>query len=145
MFFTTLRKHMRWIIIVVVVAFVAGSVYVGVNFGQQATEAAAPVAEVNGRAISYAEFQQVYLNNLQMYSHSFGPLPGTLAEELPYTSLNSLIDNYLTLEAARAATLPVEQQEIDAAPADIKASSPDDAAYRGALAQAGIPEARLRA
>ncbi|HLT57752.1 MAG TPA: SurA N-terminal domain-containing protein [Limnochordales bacterium] len=144
MFFTTLRKHMRWIIIVVVVAFVAGSVYVGVNFGQQATEAAAPVAEVNGRAISYAEFQQVYLNNLQMYSQFFGPIRGTLAEELRYISLNSLIDNYLTLEAARAANLPVEQQEIDAALADIKASFPDDAAYRRALSQAGLTEARLR-
>ncbi|MFS8533736.1 MAG: SurA N-terminal domain-containing protein [Limnochordales bacterium] len=144
MFFSTLRKHMRWIIIVVVVAFVAGTLYVGVNFGQQATEAAAPVAEVNGRAISYAEFQQVYFNNVQLYSQYFGPVRGTMAEELRYLSLSSLIDSYLTLEAARAANLPVSNREIDETLAEIKASFADDAAYRQALAASGLTEARLR-
>lgn len=144
MFFATLRKQMRWIIIVVVVAFIAGSLYVGVNMGQDATEAAVPVAEINGRTISYAEFQQVYLNNLQTYSQFFGPVRGTLAEELRYLSLNSLIDSYLTLEAARAADLPVETSEIDAALADIKASFADDATYRRALSASGLTESRLR-
>ncbi|OUM98587.1 MAG: hypothetical protein BAA04_04780, partial [Firmicutes bacterium ZCTH02-B6] len=144
MFFATLRRHMRWIIVVVVVAFVAGTLYVGINFGQQATEAAAPVAEINGRAISYSELQQVYFNNLQLYSQYFGPVRGTMAEELRYLSLSSLIDSYLTLEAARAANLPVTNSEIDATLADIKASFADEAAYRQALASSGLTEARLR-
>jgi len=144
MFFTTLRKHMRWIIVVVVLAFVAGSLYIGVNFGQQSTEAAAPVAEVNGQAISYVQFQQSYLNNLQRYTQLFGPVRGVLAEELRYLTLSSLVDSYLTLEAARAANLPVENSEIDATLSDIKASFPDEAAYRQALSASGLTESRLR-
>ncbi len=144
MFFATLRKQMRWIIVVVVVAFVAGSLYLGFNVGQQATEAAAPVAEVNGRAISYAELQQVYLNNLQIYSQYFGAIRGTMAEELRYYSLSSLIDSYLALDAAREANFPVTSAEIDETLQQIKASFPDDATYRQALTASGLTEARLR-
>ncbi|HEY8418574.1 MAG TPA: SurA N-terminal domain-containing protein [Limnochordales bacterium] len=144
MFFATLRRQMRWIIIVVVLAFVAGSLYIGVNFGQQATEAAVPVAEINGQAISYAEFQRNYLNTLQLYTQLFGPVRGTLAEELRYLTLSNLVDSYLTLEAARAANLKVENSEIDATLSDIKASFPDDAAYRQALTASGLTESRLR-
>ncbi|MBO8141444.1 MAG: SurA N-terminal domain-containing protein [Firmicutes bacterium] len=144
MFFATLRKHMRWLIIVVVAAFVAGSLYVGFNFGQTAGEAASPVAEVNGRAISSAELQQVYLNNVRVYNQLFGTVPGPMAEELRYLSLNSLIDSYLTLEAARSADLPVDPQEIDQVLEDIKAGFSDDAAYREALAAGGLTESRLR-
>lgn len=143
MFFANLRKQMRWIIIVVVIAFIAGSVYLGVgSVGQQTAEAV--VAVVNGRDIYYSQFQRSYLNNVQVYRQLFGPPQGTAAEELMYLSLRGLIDTELVYAAAAAANLPVADAEVDEALADLKAAFADEASFRDALRQSGLTERRLR-
>lgn len=144
MFFANLRKQMRWIIIVIVIAFIGGTVYLGAGgVGQQATEAAA-IAVVNGRSIPYSQFQQLYLNNVQTYRQFFGSIQGQAAEELMYMSLRNLIDSQLMYEAAEAANLPVHDSEIDEVLEELKESFPDDATFRQALTQSGLTERRLR-
>lgn len=145
MFFATLRKNMRWIIIVIVAAFaLGGTLYLGTGAGTQTTSVSQPLAEVNGEIISYADFQQAYANNVRFYSQLFGPIQGQMAEQVMYATLQDLIVNSLVKDAAKTAALPVDKQEIDAELADIKAGFPDDATYRQALTQSGLTEARLR-
>lgn len=144
MLFTNLRKQMRWIIIVVVIAFVGGAFYFGIGEVGQQTIEAAPIAEVNGRTIPYAQFQQLYLNNVQTYRQLFGSVQGQVSEELMYMSLRNLIDSQLVYEAAEKAALPVADAEITEVLEELKASFPDDATYRRALAQSGMTERRLR-
>lgn len=144
MFFENLRKQMRWIIIVIVIAFVAGSVYLGVGTVGQQTGEAASIAVVNGRDITYAQFQQLYLNNVQTYRQLFGALQGTAAEELMYLSLRNLIDSHLVYEAAAAADVPVDEAEVAEALDELKASFADESAFREALRQSGLTEQRLR-
>lgn len=144
MLFTNLRKQMRWIIIVIVIAFAGGAFYFGLGEVGQQTIEASPVAEVNGRTIPYTQFQQLYLNNVQTYRQIFGAVQGQISEELMYMSLRSLIDTQLVYEAAEKAALPVDNAEITEVLNELKASFPDDASYRRALAQSGMNERRLR-
>lgn len=145
MFFAKLRKNMRWIIIVIVAAFaLGGTLYMGTGADNQQMEAGPPLAEVNGRPISRAQFQQAYANNVRMYSQFFGPIQGQMAEEVMYASLQDLIIDSLVRAAAQEAALPVSAQEIDSELADIKAGFPDDATYRQVLAQSGLTEKQLR-
>lgn len=142
MFFENLRKQMRWIIIVIVLAFVVTTVYVGV--GQVTQTDSPPVVTVNGRDISYAQFQQLYASNVQTYRALFGAVQGQAAEELMYMSLRNLIEAELMYEAAEKEAPPVSDAEIAAALDELKASFDDEGAYRRALAQAGLTERRLR-
>lgn len=144
MFFATLRKQMKWVIIAVVIAFIGGMFYLGVgNVGPQATDAAS-VAVVNGQPIPYTQFQQLFASNVQAYRQFYGPLQGQATEDLMYMSLNNLIDSHLVYEAARIADLPVADSEVNDVLEELKAGFPDDASYRQALSQAGWTENRLR-
>ena len=71
MFFTNLRKQMRWVLIVLVVMFGGSLLYIGGPgfFGSGAEQEvfAQTVAEVNGQPITAAELQSVYRNNLAFY------------------------------------------------------------------------------
>lgn len=145
MFFQRLRDNMKWIIIVIVLAFGAGGLFAGFYTGSEQTgEAAAAIAEVNGQSIPYAQFQQTYINNVQMYSQFFGPVQGTVSEELMYMSLMDLVTSVLVREAAREADLPVERAEIDDMLEEIKGQFSDNAEYRQALSRSGLNENQLR-
>lgn len=144
MLFTNLRKQMRWIIIVIVLAFIGGTVYMGVGQVTQQADAAPPIAAVNGRDVSYVRFQQLYASNVQTYRQLFGTVQGQAAEELMYMSLRNLIESELVYEAAAATELPVADAEITEVLNELKASFPDDATYRRALAASGMNERQLR-
>lgn len=144
MFFATLRKQMKWVIIAVVIAFIGGMFYLGVGGGGQPTAEATPVAVVNGQPIPYAQFQQLFATNVQTYRQFYGPLQGQATEDLMYISLSNLIDSQLVYEAAQEADLPVSDSEVEDALAALKAQFPDDATYRQVLSQSGWTENRLR-
>jgi len=143
MFFEKLRKQVRWIILVIVLAFVVTTVFY-VGAGQVTQTDSPPIATVNGRNITYAQFQRAYASNAQAYRTLFGAVQGSVADELMYLSLRSLIETQLMYEAAEKAALPVSNDEITAVLNDLKASFSDESAYRQALIRSGLTERELR-
>lgn len=143
MFFEKLRKQVRWIILVIVLAFVVTTVFY-VGAGQVTQTDSPPIATVNGRNITYAQFQRAYASNAQVYRTLFGAVQGSVADELMYLSLRSLIETQLMYEAAEKAALPVSNDEITAVLNDLKASFSDESAYRQALIRSGLTERELR-
>lgn len=143
MFFEKLRKQVRWIILVIVLAFVVTTVFY-VGAGQVTQTDSPPIATVNGRNITYAQFQRAYASNAQVYRTLFGTVQGSVADELMYLSLRSLIETQLMYEAAEKAALPVSNDEITAVLNDLKASFSDESAYRQALIRSGLTERELR-
>lgn len=143
MFFEKLRKQVRWIILVIVLAFVVTTVFY-VGAGQVTQTDSPPIATVNGRNITYAQFQRAYASNAQVYRTLFGAVQGSVADELMYLSLRSLIETQLMYEAAEKAALPVSNEEITAVLNDLKASFSDESAYRQALIRSGLTERELR-
>lgn len=143
MFFEKLRKQVRWIILVIVLAFVVTTVFY-VGAGQVTQTDSPPIATVNGRNITYAQFQRAYASNAQVYRTLFGAVQGSVADELMYLALRSLIETQLMYEAAEKAALPVSNDEITAVLNDLKASFSDESAYRQALIRSGLTERELR-
>lgn len=142
MFFENLRKQMRWIIVVIVLAFIVTTIFVSV--GQVTQTDSPPIATVNGRDITYAAFQRAYANNAQVYRMLFGAVQGQVADELMYMSLRNLIETELMFEAAERSALPVTDAEVTAVLNEYKAAFESDSAFRQALIQSGLTERQLR-
>lgn len=148
MFFTNLRKQMRWVLIVLVVMFGGSLLYIGGPgfFGSGAEQEvfAQTVAEVNGQPITAAELQSVYRNNLAFYRQFFGQLQPAQTEEILYQSLDALIRNRLVMEAARKENTPVAQEAIEEEFNRIKSGFPSEQTFRDELRRAGLTERALR-
>lgn len=145
MFFDWLRKRLKWMIIVIAVAFAVGLLYVGVPLlGGRTTNAAAVVAKVNGTDITYQEHQAAFENLRYQYMMYLGSLSAADEEFLRYQALEMLLNTKLALEAARKEGITVSKSEIDAALAELKQSFSSEDAYREALRRSGMTENDLR-
>lgn len=148
MFFSNLRKQMRWVLIVLVIMFGGSLLYIGgpgfFGSGAEPEVFAQTVAEVNGQPITAAELQSVYRNNLAFYRQFFGQLQPTQTEEILYQSLDALIRNRLVMDAARKENVAVAQEDIDEEFNRIKSGFPSDQVFRDELRRAGLTERALR-
>lgn len=148
MFFTELRKHMKWVFLVLVVLFGGSLFFMGGPglFGGENPELevmARPVAEVNGHPISAGELQSVYRNNLAIYRQFFGQVQPGQTEQIMYQSLEGLIRNRLLLEAARQQNVQVDAAAVKAELDQIKASFASEQDFRAQLRAARLTERDL--
>lgn len=150
MFFSELRKHMKWVFAVLVVLF-GGSLFFmdGAGLlGRQNPEVevlARPVAEVNGHPISAAELQSAYRNNLAIYRQFFGRVQPGQSEQIMYQSLEGLVRSRLLLEAARQENVQVDPAAVRAELDQIKAAFPSEQDFRNQLRAARLTERDLEA
>lgn len=145
MIFERMRSQMKWIIVVVAVAFAVTLLYVGVPFLQGGGGGAqAAIAEVNGQAIDQISFQAAYLNALRQYEQALGTVRATDIEEIRYNALSSLIDVQLILQAARDEGVKVSRRDVDARFREIRDSFPSQQEFRRQLELANMNEQTLR-
>lgn len=100
-----------------------------------------PVAVVNGKAISKAEFEGRL--NEQLARHS-DQKEGMDEAKLREAILNQLINEKLLLEGAAEKAIEVTDAEVDEQLTRIKKNYPDDAAYQAQLTERGMTEADFR-
>lgn len=116
MIFTTMRKNMKWVIIIVAVAFVVtlgygyGSLPRGAS-GQQVE--AQTVATVDGKQISRSEFLDAYRQMVVYQESIYGPIRPTQLESVKGGVLDQLINNQVILSAARKNRISVSGAEVD--------------------------------
>ncbi|NLJ74616.1 MAG: hypothetical protein GX331_06430 [Firmicutes bacterium] len=117
MFFRKMREQTKVIVIIIVIAFVGGLLYTGgVSFfrgrnQQQVVQAA--VATVNGQAISYYDFHQAFISQLQRIEQQQGILPGRSYETLKYQTLDLIIGNVLISQEIANREIDVSNAEIE--------------------------------
>ena len=103
-----------WIIKVLLFAIVVVFVFWGV--GSIRSRQATKVAEVNGKIISYAEYQQAYERLRNQYRRIYGD---TLNEEmlkklgLHEMALNQLVDRTMMLQEAKRLKIHIADRELD--------------------------------
>jgi peptidyl-prolyl cis-trans isomerase D len=115
---TVMRRYRRLLqigLLVVIVAFVGTSIFVGTMNG--GTDRADAVARVNGESIPLERYQRRYQAYLDAYSRvyrdRFSP---ELAEQLglPQQAVNDLVQEALVVQRARAEGLEVTDEELNA-------------------------------
>ena len=137
-----LRQKMKWIIIVVCVAFVATLLYVGgvgLFGGGQPVQA---VARVNGEVISAADVQQVYFQTVNLYRQFGQNVSPIQRHSLEFNALQQLVDYELMVQAAKRERVKVDEREINDTILRIKNEYGDR--YAAALRAAGMTERDLR-
>lgn len=141
--FDTLRKQMKWIIIVVCVTFVLTLLYVGgvslLGGGQPAVQA---VARVNGETIDELALQRAFLAQVNMYRQLGQNISRIQEEDLRFNTLRQLIDYQIVLQAARRERVPVDNQEVNARLNQLKELYGDN--FRQILRMEGLTERQLR-
>ncbi len=147
MLFELFRRQMKGIFIVTALAFVVSLLYVGgVSFfgGPREENAGEPVAEVNGEKITYGEFQQAYLSNLQYYQQFSGRLGGSELASIKFGTLQSLIDQRLLVQLAKRERIKVSSRDVEEKLREIRDQFPSRNEYRQQLREQGLTEGRLR-
>lgn len=144
--FRKLREQMKGIIIIVCIAFAGSLVYFGGSVFQGANngEPSGPIAQVNGEKISYADFQQQYLSNLQYYQQFSGRLNGAAIETAKFATLQDMVDQALLLQLARREKIQVDKKELDDRIQQIEDQFASRDEYRRQLRENGLTEAKLR-
>ncbi|WP_324717571.1 peptidylprolyl isomerase [Carboxydochorda subterranea] len=145
MLFERMRSQMKWIIVVVAVAFAVTLLYVGVPFffrGEQSAQAA--IANVNGQSIDLASFQRTYLDQLRAYEQSRGTVRPTDIEEIKYQALSQLINMRLLVQAARDEGIKVNRKDVDARFNQVRDGFPSEAEFRRQLQLRNMTEQDLR-
>lgn len=114
MVFTTMRKNMKWVIIIVSVAFVVtlGYGYGSVPKGGQQAEAQV-VATVDGKQISRSEFLDAYRQMVVYQESIYGPIRPTQLESVKGSVLDQLINSEVILSAAKKNRISVSNAEVD--------------------------------
>lgn len=118
MVFSQMRKSMKVVIYIVVVAFALGLLYTGYTGGfQQAAggSLAAPVAVVNKEKISTQEFNELFLQIVTLQESQGQSVPASQTEALRAQLLNQMINGKLVLQAAKEARIKVTRAELDKA------------------------------
>lgn len=111
--------HLKWILIVVVAAFILGFVFIdmglGGNFGGTPEDPRAFAARVNGEVITFNEYSRSIANLEQMYAQMYGQqFTPEMAQAmgLPKQVLDSLVDQKLLEQEARRLNLVATPDEI---------------------------------
>lgn len=144
--FSKMREQMKGVIIVVCIAFAGSLIYFGGSAfrGTKDGEPTGPIAQVNGEKISYADFQQQYLSNLQYYQQFSGRLNGAAIETAKFATLQDMVDQALLLQLARREKIQVEKKELDDRIQQIEDQFASRDEYRRQLRENGLTEAKLR-
>jgi foldase protein PrsA len=141
-----MRKSVKVIVYVVVVAFAASLLYIGYS-GQLPVGGAAlgaPVATVNGEKLSSQEFTELYLQVVGLQEAAGRSVPGSQVEALKAQLLNQMINGKLVLQAAKQARLKVTRQEIDQAYGEYVKQYPSEKDFRETLKQRGLSAREFR-
>ncbi len=147
MFFRKLRSQVKVIVVIVAITFVGGMLFVGGSglFGNdQGQPAQAAIATVNGTPISYYEFQQAYIAQLQQTEQQLGRLSGRLYEAIKYQTLDSLVGQIVLNEELNRRSIQVPSTEVDERLNALKAEFPSDDDFKRALEGSGLTEQHLR-
>lgn len=140
MVFTQMRRSMKIVIYVVVVAFAASLLYIGYSgrLPVGGTALGAPVATVNGERISGAEFTELYLQIVGLQEASGKSVPEGQTEALKAQLLNQMINGKLVLQAAKQAKIKVSGEELQKAYDEYLKQYPSEKAFREALKQRNL-------
>lgn len=142
MFFQKLRSQMKWVIIVVVIAFGLGVLYLGGGSLMAPDQVAQAVARVNGDEISEFELNQAFLNYVNFSRQMGQPISRAQEEELRFTVLQELVDRRLMLQAAKRERIRVDEALVSDEIAQIKESLGSE--YQAILRREGLTERVLR-
>lgn len=151
MFFHKMREQMKVIIIIVVVAMAGGLLWAGGAslFGgrqkAQPAQAAAPVAVVNGQAISYYDLYHTFINRLQQIEQEQGMLPGRSYEAVRFQALESLIGSVILSQEISNRNIATSKDEIDQEYQNIVDQFPSLDDFKLQLQWAGLTEDVLKA
>jgi peptidyl-prolyl cis-trans isomerase D len=113
--------HLKWILLVVVAAFVFGFVFVNMGLGgsnlsgNKGEKARTFAARVNGETISYNDYYRAVKNLEDMYRQMYGQqFTPEMAQQmgLPKQVLDSLIDQRLLTQEARRIHLTASSEEV---------------------------------
>ncbi len=147
MLFRKLRNQVKHIVVVVVIAFVGGSLYIGgTSFfgGEQTQVAQTAIATVNGRDISYQQFQQQYVNEVQQREQEDGRLRGTEMESIRYQALESLVGSVLLTQEIENRGIDAPSSEVEDRFEQIKSQFESEEQFQQQLEFMGINENQLR-
>lgn len=146
MVFTQMRKSMKVIVYVVVVAFAASLLYIGYSGRLPVGGAAwgAPIATVNGEKIASSEFTELYLQIIGVQEASGQRVPQSQTEALKAQLLNQMINGKLVLQAAKKARVRVTKDEVDKAYAEYVKQYPSEKAFRDALRERSLSVREFR-
>lgn len=147
MFFRKLRSQVKIIVVIVAITFVGGMLFVGGSGlfgGDQGQPAQAAIATVNGTPISYYEFQQAYIAQLQQTEQQLGRLSGRLYEAVKYQTLDSLIGQIVLNQELSRRSIQVPSSEVDERLNALKADFPSEEDFDRALEGSGLTEQHLR-
>lgn len=136
MVFSQMRKSMKVVIYIVVVAFALGLLYTGYSGGlQQATGGAlaGSVAVVNKEKISNQEFNELFLQIVTLQESSGQRVPASQTEALKAQLLNQMINGKLVLQAAKDARIKVAKSELDKDYQEYVKQYPDEKSFQEAL------------
>ncbi len=144
--FTQMRKSVKVIVYVVVVAFAASLLYIGYSGRLPVGGAAlgAPIATVNGEKLSSQEFTELYLQVVGLQEASGRSVPESQVEALKAQLLNQMINGKLVLQAAKQARIKVTRDEIDRAYGEYVKQYPSEKDFREALKQRGLSAREFR-
>lgn len=111
--------HLKWVLIVVIAAFVLGFVFIdmgmGGMFGGGETTEAAFAARVNGETITYNDYNRALKNVEEMYRQQFGGqfTPEMAAQlNLPTQVLDMLVDQRLLSQQAVRLNMTAGPEEV---------------------------------
>lgn len=146
MVFTQMRKSLKVIVYVVVVAFAASLLYIGYSgrLPVGGSTLAAPIATVNGEKISTQEFNELYLQIVSLQEASGRGVPESQVEALKAQLLNQMVNGKLVLQAAKQAKIKVTNKEVDQAYQEYVKQYPSEKAFREALKQRSLTVREFR-
>lgn len=145
MFFQKLRNQFKWLIVLLAVGIGVTLLYVGVPMvGGTATTSAA-VARVNGKDVSFEEYQNAYTDLVMRYQMMGSGIAPTDEEVLRFQALEMVINTKLILEAAKKDGIRVTKADIDAELENQKAMFPSEEEFQNTLQRLGYTERTLRA
>lgn len=139
-----LRGQTKGIVIFVVVALGLSLLYIGGQSLFGGGRRARYLAKVNRQAISFDEFNEAYLSNLQFYEMYQGQLARSDAEEVRFQTLQQMINQKLMLQQVKKNKIRVDKKDVDAEIQSIKDGFPSEAEFKQRLRESKLTEAKLR-
>ncbi|MBE3573888.1 MAG: peptidylprolyl isomerase [Firmicutes bacterium] len=144
MVFSSMRKHMKWIIVFVALTFAVTLVYVGAQLPSSNGRAATSVATVNGTPISQNEFLDNLQQALVYQENVYGPVRPTQMTAFKSQILDQMITSLVVIQAAQRNHIRVSGAELDKAYQDFAKSFSDPAQLQQFLATRNLTKSRVR-
>lgn len=144
MVFVTLKKYMKYVLLVGAVFMVLSMCYYGIRGvlpgGQDSSNANEPVAKVNGQVIKQGQFLQALASEMNNYLMYYGYLRPEDEEVLRVTALDRLITDELLLQAIDEEKIKATKAEINAELDKYKAEFESEKEFKEWLKNVGITQ-----